>query len=105
MTLGSTDAEYEKVFKIRRGTLVEDIVHGCSYFKIIQIYWKPVKLFESRSDVRPTMPETFSCLFSVAKRERLWKLCCQTQRCLGESGVEIETQFMYFQPIKFFVER
>jgi len=34
---------------------VEDIVHSCSYFENdAEFYWKPVKLFEGRGDVRPT---------------------------------------------------
>jgi len=53
--LGSTDAECDEVFKIWRGTFVEDIVHGCSYFENdAEFYWKPVKLSEGRGDVRPT---------------------------------------------------
>ena len=30
--LGSTDAECDEVFKIWMGTIMEDIVHDCSYF-------------------------------------------------------------------------
>ena len=49
--LGSTDAECDEVFKIWRGTFVEDIVHGCSYFENdTEFYWEPVKLFEGRGD-------------------------------------------------------
>jgi len=34
---------------------VEDIVHRCSCFKNnMEFYWKPMKFFDSRSDVRPT---------------------------------------------------
>ena len=33
---------------------MEDIVLGCSYFENdAEFYWKPVKLFEGRGDVRP----------------------------------------------------
>ena len=53
--LGSTDAECDEVFKIWRETFLEDIVHGCSYFENdAEFYWKPVKLFEGRGNVRPT---------------------------------------------------
>ena len=34
---------------------MEDIVHDCSYFENdAEFYWEPVKLFEGRSDMRPT---------------------------------------------------
>ena len=34
---------------------MEDIVHDCSYFdNDAEFYWEPVKLFEGRSDMRPT---------------------------------------------------
>jgi len=37
------------------GTVVEDIMHGCSYFENdAELYWAPVKLFEGRGDVRPS---------------------------------------------------
>jgi len=50
MTLGSTDAECDEV--IRGETLVEDIVHGCSYSENNTEYCrKQMKLSESRGDV------------------------------------------------------
>ena len=42
--LGSTDAECDEVFKIWRGTIMEDIVHDCSYFENdAEFYWEPVR--------------------------------------------------------------
>ena len=37
--LWSTDAECDEVFKIRRGTIVEDIVHDCSYSSYIVFFF------------------------------------------------------------------
>jgi len=54
------------------GTLVEDIVHGCSYFENNpEFFWKPMKLFESRGDVRPTTKaenEPSGCILDLLER-------------------------------------
>ena len=71
--LGSTDAECDEVVEILRGTFVEDIVHGYSYFENdAEFYWEPVKLFEGRGDVRPTTNaknEPGGCILDPLKRD------------------------------------
>ena len=51
---------------------MEDIVHDCSYFENdADFYWEPVKLFEGRSDMRPT---------TKAENERIYAtltVCCK----------------------------
>jgi len=70
MTLGSTDAECDEV--IRGETLVEDIVHGCSYSENNTEYCrKQMKLSESRGDVRPTTKaenEPSGCILDPLER-------------------------------------
>ena len=70
--LRSTDAKCDEVFKIWRGTLVEYIVRGCSYFENnTDFYCKPVKLFESRGDVRRTTKaenEPSGCILDALER-------------------------------------
>ena len=71
MTLGSTDDERDEV--LRRETLMEAIVHGCSYSENnTGFYWKPMKLFKSRGDVRPTTKaenEPSGCILDPLERD------------------------------------
>ena len=51
---------------------MEDIVHGCSYCENnTEFRWKPMKLFESRGDVRPTTKaenELSGCILDPLER-------------------------------------
>ena len=48
-------------------------MHDCSYFENdVEFYWEPVKLFEGRSDVRPTTKaenERGDCILDPLERE------------------------------------
>jgi len=52
---------------------MEAIVHGCSYFENnTGFYWKPMKLFKSRGDVRPTTKaenEPSGCILDPLERD------------------------------------